>query len=251
MKTRVKTVGEIGAMRQSGRMLATVLTVVTQHVVPGISTKQLANVAAAELKSLGGKPAFLGYHGFPDVICISLNDEIVHGIPSPTRYLQEGDILSLDFGVSYQGMLTDSALSVIVGKPKTPAHQQLLDVTQQSLVAGMQSVRGGVRVGDISAAVEAVLTPGHYGIPRDLVGHGIGAELWEEPNIPNYGSAHTGPVLATNMTIAIEPMVTLGTHRITVDEDGWTIRTADGSLAAHFEHTVLILDDGAEILTQR
>jgi methionyl aminopeptidase len=250
MKTRVKTKDEIQAVRESGRMLAVVLGAVSKHVAPGISTKELAIIAASELKSLGGKPAFLGHQGFPDVICISINDEIVHGIPSPKRLLSEGDIVSLDFGVSYKGMLTDGALSTIVGKPNKPEHQRLLEATERSLKAGIDAVRGGIRVGDISAAIEAVLRPGHYGIPRDLVGHGIGERLWEDPNIPNYGRANTGPWLVAGMTIAIEPMVTLGTDRIAVDDDGWTIRTADGSWAAHFEHTVLILDNGAEILTQ-
>lgn len=251
MKTRIKTAQEITAMRESGRMLGLVLSVVAQKVVPGISTKDLANIAAAELKALGGRPAFLGHEGFPDVICISINDEIVHGIPSPKRILAEGDIVGLDFGVSYKGMLTDSAMSVIVGTPVKSEHKKLLEVTEQALNAGIAAVHDMVRVGDIGAAIEAVLRPGKYGIPRDLVGHGIGQNLWEEPNIPNYGRPDTGPWLSAGMTIAIEPMVTLGTHRIIGSDDGWTIRTADGSLSAHFEHTVLIHDEGAEILTKR
>ncbi|HEU4966913.1 MAG TPA: type I methionyl aminopeptidase [Candidatus Saccharimonadales bacterium] len=251
MKTRIKTAHEIAAMRESGRMLGAVLTVVSKHVAPGISTKELANIAASELKSLGGKPAFLGHQGFPDVICISINDEIVHGIPSPQRILADGDLVGLDFGVSYKGMLTDSAMSVIVGTPKKPEHKKLLEITERALEAGIAAVHDMVRVGDIGAAIEAVLKPGKYGIPRDLVGHGIGQNLWEEPNIPNYGRPNTGPWLSAGMTIAIEPMVTLGTHQIVGDDDGWTIHTADGSWSAHFEHTVLILDDGAEILTKR
>lgn len=251
MKTRIKTGREIVAMRESGRILALVLVEVSKHVAPGISTKDLANVAAAELKALGGKPAFLGHEGFPDVICISINDEIVHGIPSPNRILAEGDLVGLDFGVSYQGMLTDSAMSVIVGIPKKVEHKKLLTITERALDAGIAAVHDMVRVGDIGAAIEAVLRPGKYGIPRDLVGHGIGQNLWEEPNIPNYGRAGTGPWLSAGMTIAIEPMVTLGTHQIVSDIDGWTIRTADGSLSAHFEHTVLILEEGAEVLTKR
>ena len=251
MKTQVKTAGEIRDMRESGRMLGTVLRMLAPQVVPGISTKQLADIAASELRALGGKPAFLGHQGFPDVICISLNDEIVHGIPSPKRIVAEGDIIGLDFGVSYNGMLTDSAVSVIAGKPREAAHQELLQITEASLRAGIAAVHHNVRVGDISAAVAAVLAPGKYGIPRDLVGHGIGRNLWEEPNIPNVGRPGTGPWLSKGMTIAIEPMVTLGTYRIVSADDGWTVKTADGSLAAHFEHTVLILEDGAEILTAR
>jgi methionyl aminopeptidase len=251
MKTRVKTASEIRAMRESGRMLGSVLSILSAHVAAGISTKELANIAASELKSLGGKPAFLGHHGFPDVICISINDEIVHGIPNSARLLSEGDIVGLDFGVSYQGMLTDSAVSVIVGHPINSEDQKLLQVTERSLDAGIKAVHDMVRVGDISAAIEAVIKPEGYGIPRDLVGHGIGRNLWEEPNIPNYGRPDTGPWLSAGMTVAIEPMTTLGTHRIVAADDGWTVKTADGSRSAHFEHTVLILDDGAEILTQR
>ena len=233
-------------------MLSIVLSAVSKKVVPGISTKELANIAATELKGLGGKPAFLGYLGFPDVICISVNDEVVHGIPSHTRILNEGDIVGLDFGVSYKGMLTDSAMSVIAGKPIDTKHQLLLDVTEQSLAAGINAVHDMVRVGDISNAVETYIEKrGKYGIPRELVGHGIGSNLWEEPNVPNYGKKGTGPWLSRSMTIAIEPMVTLGTHRVVTADDGWTVKTADGSWAAHFEHTVLILDEGAEILTER
>lgn len=251
MKTQVKTATEIESMRESGRMLASVLSTVSKQVTAGVSSKELANAAAAELRSLGGKPAFLGHQGFPDVICISINDEIVHGIPSTTRILSGGDIVGLDFGVSYKGMLTDSALSVIVDKPKSEAHVKLLRITEQALEAGIQAVHDMVRVGDIGAAIEATLKPGKYGIPRDLVGHGIGRNLWEEPNIPNYGRANTGPWLSTGMTIAIEPMVTLGTYQIMGSDDGWTIKTADGSWSAHFEHTILITDDGAEVLTAR
>lgn len=250
MKTRVKTESEIKAMRESGGMLAAVLREVSKRVAPGVSTKQLADTAASELKALGGKPAFLGHEGFPDVICISVNDAIVHGIPSPKEILKEGDILGLDFGVLYQGLMTDGAVTVGVGRIK-PAYQQLLDVTKLSLEAGIDAVHSGVRVGDISYAIESTINRyGRYGIPRDLVGHGIGANLWEEPNIPNYGRQGNGPVLEKGMTIAIEPMVTLGTHQIRLADDEWKILTADGSWAAHFEHTVLITEHGAEILTQ-
>lgn len=251
MKTKVKTASEIIAMRESGRMLAAVLRKVAAAVHPEVSTKDLANIAATELKALGGKPSFLGHEGFPDVICISINDEIVHGIPSPTRILQGGDIVGLDFGVSYNGMLTDGAVTAFVGKKATPVIQKLLDVTKLSLDAGIAAVHDGVRVGDISAAIEdTILAYGKYGIPRELVGHGVGTYVWEEPNIPNYGRPVTGPRLEKGMTIAIEPMVTLGTHNIKVADNEWTISTTDGSWAAHFEHTVLITDDGAEILTQ-
>lgn len=232
-------------------MLAAILALVSKHTTPGISTKALADIAAAELRRLGGSPTFLGHEGFPDVICISVNEQIVHGIPSLQRILMDGDIVGLDFGVTYRGMMTDAAISVIAGQPRKPVHEQLLKDTERSLQAGIAVVRDKVRVGDIGAAVESSLRPKGYGIPRDLVGHGIGRHLWEEPNIPNYGKPHTGLRLDAGMTIAIEPMVTLGTDRICVADDGWTLSTTDGSWAAHFEHTVLILDDGAEILTKQ
>lgn len=250
MRTRIKTASEISAMRESGRMLAAVLQEVAKKTVAGVSTKELALVAANELNALGGKPAFLGYQGFPDVICISVNEEIVHGIPNQSKVLRPGDIVGLDFGVIHKGMLTDGAISVGVGTIE-PKHRKLLEITSEALRVGVDAVHDKVRVGDISAVIQTTIEKaGKYGIPRELVGHGVGHQLWEEPNIPNYGRPNTGPWLDAGMTIAIEPMVTLGTNKITVGDDGWTITTADGSWAAHFEHTVLITADGAEILTQ-
>ena len=215
-----------------------------------MSTKDLAVIATNELKNLGGQPAFLGYQGFPDVICISINDEVVHGIPRADKIINEGDIVGLDFGVLYQGMITDSAISVITGRPKQIGHIRLVEDTAQALQAGIAAVHDQVRTGDIGSAVEKSLQHHSYGIVRDLVGHGVGHDVHEDPNIPNYGRPHTGPWLSAGMTIAIEPMVTLGTEKVTVAQDGWTILTADGSRSAHFEHTVLITEDGAEILTQ-
>jgi methionyl aminopeptidase len=249
MQTRVKTSKEISAMRVAGGMLAQVLRATAPFVEAGISTKELADIAAKELRALGGKPSFLGYMGFPDVICISINQEIVHGIPKADKIVQDGDLVSLDFGVTYENMITDGAITVGAGHLSSKA-KKLLDVTKLSLDAGILAVHDGVRVGDISAAVEKlIVSQGHYGIPRDLVGHGVGHKLWEEPNIPNYGHSGTGPVLCKGMTIAIEPMVTLGTYKLVLSDDGWTISSDDGSWAAHFEHTILITDDGAEILT--
>lgn len=250
MMTQVKTPAEIDAMRDSGRMLASVLQHLKQHIAAGMSTKDLAILASRELEQLGGKPAFLGYQGFPDVICISVNDEVVHGIPDPRRVLQSGDIVGMDFGVTYNGMITDGAISVIVDKPKEQRHVELVRMTESSMYEGIAAVHDRVRTGDIGAAVQAVLNKGKFGIVRDLVGHGVGHNLHEDPNIPNYGRPHTGPWLSAGMTIAIEPMATLGTEKVNVSPDQWTILTADGSMAAHFEHTVLITEDGAEILTQ-
>lgn len=248
--TQVRTAAEIEAMRESGRMLATVLRYLKERVTVGMSTKDLAILAARELESLGGKPAFLGYQGFPDVICISINEEVVHGIPSPQRILQSGDIVGLDFGVIYDGMITDSAISVIVDKAKDARHRELVRATQTAMYEGIAAVKDRVRTGDIGAAVQAVLHKGKFGIVRDLVGHGVGHELHEDPNIPNYGRPHTGPWLSAGMTIAIEPMATLGTERVYIAPDRWTIVTQDKSWSAHFEHTVLITEDGAEILTE-
>jgi len=247
--TKVKTPKEIEAMRESGRMLATVLDVVKNTVRPGLSTKDLAEVAKRELKQLGGQPPFLGYYGFPDVICISLNEEVVHGIPRNDKIIKDGDIVSLDFGVTYRGMITDSAITLFAGTPRNKQERQLVAVTEASLVAGIDVVKGGVQVGTIAHAIEDAIRPYKYGIVRELVGHGVGHELHEDPNIPNHGRANTGFALQTGMTIAIEPMVTLGDYRVAMLEDEWTVVTRDGSRSSHFEHTVLITDDGAEILT--
>jgi methionyl aminopeptidase len=248
--TRVKTADEIVAIRESGRMTAAVLQLLKSRLQPGMSTKDLALIAAAEIKAYDVGAPFLGYQGFPDVICISLNDEVVHGIPRADRIVQDGDIVSLDFGVKYNGMITDSALTAIAGKAKQKRHIQLVQRTEQSLTAGIMAVRDRVRAGDIGAAVQAELDKAGYGIVRDLVGHGVGHELHEDPNVPNTGRPGTGPWFEKNMTIAIEPMATLGTEKVYLGADDWTILTYDGSMAAHFEHTVLILEDGAEVLTE-
>ena len=249
MFTKVKTDAEIAAMRTSGKLLATVLATLKAAVEPGMSTKDLADIAKREIRGTGGQPTFLGQYGFPDVICISVNDEVVHGIPSD-RILNEGDLLSLDFGVTYDGMITDSAVTVIVGEETHSKNAQLVRDTQHSLKAGIAAVKDGARVGDIAAAVQGILDRAGYGIVRDLVGHGVGHELHEDPNIPNYGKAGTGVELVKGMTIAIEPMATLGTHRVFVADDNWTVKTLDGSKSAHFEHTVLITQNGSEVLTQ-
>jgi methionyl aminopeptidase len=235
-------------MRSSGKMLATVLQSLRQQAKAGMTTQDLANIAEQELQQLGGKPAFLGYQGFPDVICISVNDEVVHGIPGD-RKLENGDIVGLDFGVNYQGMITDAAITIIIGTNSDQKVNNLVRDTEAAMYAGIETLHNGVRVGDIGAAVEKQLQKGKYGIVRDLVGHGVGHHLHEEPNIPNYGRAGSGPSLQAGMTIAIEPMATLGTDDVVMSDDQWTIQTRDGSLAAHFEHTILITDAGYEILT--
>lgn len=243
-----KSADEIELMAKGGAMLGQTLQAVAAAVGPGVTPRQLSVIAGQTIEKLGGQAAFLGHHGFPDPICISVNEAIVHGIPGSTP-LVDGDIVGLDFGVRYKGLITDGAITVAVGTPRKEA-QQLLDVTQEALAAGIAQARPGNRVGDISAAIERVLRRHKLGIIEDLVGHGVGYDLWEEPNIPNHGKAHRGPLLAPGMTIAIEPMATLGTHEITMDADGWTIRTADNSLAAQFEHTVAITEGEPRILTQ-
>lgn len=247
MFTKVKTPQEIKDIRISGQMLASVLELLRFKVKAGITTKELANIAAAELKKLGGKPAFLGYGGFPDVICISRNEEVVHGIPG-SELVEDGDLVSLDFGVNYNGMITDSAITVIVGEG-SGAKRRLVKGTEEALVAGINTVKNGIKTGDIGAAIEKVMTSYGFGIVRDLVGHGVGHEVHEEPDIPNYGVAGTGKTLLSGMTIAIEPMSTLGDERVVLEKDGWTIKTLDNSLSAHFEHTILISEDSAEVLT--
>lgn len=250
MFTKVKTAVEIDAMRTSGRILASVLDVLHKSIEAGMTTKDLAEIAGRELKALGGKPVFLGYQGFPDVLCVSVNDEVVHGIPSRQRELNDGDIVGMDFGVVYDGMITDSAISVIVGgDEKHKSSKQLVKTTERAMYAGIDTVKAGVRTGDIAAAVQEVLSEKDYGIVRELVGHGVGHQLHEEPNIPNYGRKGTGPALKAGMTVAIEPMATQGSGSVYIGDDGWTVSTRDGSLAAHFEHTVLVTETGAEILT--
>ncbi len=249
MMTLVKTPQEIENMRKSGQILAMVFAHLRKKLKIGISAKELSDIANQEIRALGGEASFLGYQGFPGALCVSLNDEVVHGIPSSQKFIKEGDIVSLDLGVTYQGMITDSAFSMIAGKSSNPRLEQLLLFTEQSLSAGIDTIKDGVAVGDISAAIEGVLSKNKYGIVRDLVGHGVGHQVHEEPNIPNYGHKGGGLHLRAGMTIAIEPMATLGGDDVYVSNDGWTVLTSDQSLSAHFEHTILITPDGAEILT--
>ncbi len=248
MFTKVKTTEEITAMRESGKILSHVLNELKNQITAGMSTKDLSDIAKKELKSTGGQPTFLGYFGFPDIICISVNDEVVHGIPRRNKIIKSGDVVSLDFGVTYNSMITDAAITVAVDSKNTQ-HLKLIDSTKRSLLNGISVVKDTVKVGDISCAVQKVLDQGKYGIVRDLVGHGVGHQLHEDPNIPNYGNPNSGFRFSKGMTIAIEPMATLGSYDVEVDGDGWTTRTIDGSIAAHFEHTVLVTEDGAEILT--
>jgi methionyl aminopeptidase len=243
-----KTPKEIENIRISGQMLAKVLDRIEAELVVGMTGIDVDMLAQDELKKLGGIPAFLGYQGFPNTICISVNDAVVHGIPNSTPF-KSGDIIGFDFGVIYGGMVTDAARTFVVGDA-TPEAKKLIQATQRSLDNAINKVKNGCSVGDIASAAQDVLDKGGYGIVRDLVGHGVGHKIHEDPEIPNYGVAGTGPKLKSGMTIAIEPMSTTGDWAVVVDHDGWTIRTKDGSLSAHFEDTVLVTDTGAEILTR-
>jgi len=248
MMTKIKTAQEIEKMRKSGQILASVLSEVEASLKPGITTEAINAIAAKKLKKLGGSPAFLGYYDYPAVICISINDEVVHGIPGK-KIIKNGDVVSFDFGVNYEGMITDAARTILVGAPNK-AKSALIASTAASLDAGIEQVRAGARIGDISAAIQSVLDDHGYGIVRDLVGHGVGHQLHEDPNIPNYGKENSGPVIEAGMTIAIEPMATLGSYKVYTADDGWTVLTRDGSTAAHFEDTILVLEHGFEILTR-
>ncbi len=250
MQARLKTAAEIDAMRQGGKLLATIYDGLKKQVVVGMSELEADAWVAREIKSLGATATYKTAEvNFPNVICISVNDQIVHSIPTEYRF-EKGDIVSFDLVITYGGMKTDSAFSMVVGEIPTGAKKHLLSLTERSLYAGIDAIKGPTRIGDIGAAVEKVLHDGKLGIIRELVGHGIGHEMHQAPEVPNWGKKGTGILLVPGDTIAIEPMATLSGEKIVTDSDGWTIRTRDGSLAAHFEHTVLVTEDGVEILTQ-
>lgn len=237
-------------MREGGKILATIYDGLKKQIVVGMSEIEVDVWVAQEIKALGAIATYKTSEvNFPNVICISTNDEIVHGIPTDYRF-ERGDIASFDLVITYKGMKTDSAFSMIVGETPTGAKKHLLNLTERSLYAGIDAIKGPTYTGDIGAAVEKVLREGKLGIIRELVGHGVGHEMHQAPEVPNWGQKGTGVLLVPGDTIAIEPMATLGGEKIKTDSDGWTIRTRDGSLAAHFEHTVLVTEDGVEILTQ-
>ncbi len=243
----IKSDEEIALMRQAGRIVATVLEIMKSKVKPGMRTEELDAVAATEVERLGGKPSFKGYRGYPANLCVSVNDEIVHGIPGK-RVLKEGDIVSLDFGAIYAGFQGDAARTVGVGRV-SPAAQKLMDTTAGALSAGIKAARAGARLGDISATIQDYAESRGYSVVREYTGHGIGRNMHEEPQIPNFGVPGRGIVLRKGMTLALEPMVNIGGWLTKVGDNEWTVSTADGSLSAHFEDTIAITNGEAEVLT--
>ncbi|MCX5797346.1 MAG: type I methionyl aminopeptidase [Elusimicrobia bacterium] len=244
----LKSAAEIACLRRGAEILSQALAAVMAAAQPGTSTLELDRIAAAEFSRRKAKPAFLGYHGFPASLCVSLNDEIIHGIPSADRRIRTGDLVSLDLGCLYDGFYTDVAVTVGAGK-LSPDAQRILDVTRQSLSAGIDAMRPDGRLGDISHAVQSYVEAAGFSVVREFVGHGIGRALHEDPPVPNFGKAGTGPRLTPGLVLAIEPMVNAGGWEARTLEDGWTCVTKDGSLSAHFEHTVAMTAQGPEVLT--
>lgn len=243
-----KSTAEIEAMKEAGRISAKVLREVGRKVKPGISTLELDRIAETIIRLEGATPAFKGYAGFPGSICASINDEIVHGIPSATRILREGDIISIDTGAIVDGWVGDNAWTYAVGTI-SPEKQRLLDVTEKCMWAALDAARPKNRLGDIGAACQSIAEAAGYGVVREYVGHGIGRNMHEEPNVPNWGHKHTGLKLEVGMVLAIEPMVNMGTEETQQMDDGWLVCTRDGMPSAHFEKTVAITEDGPLILT--
>jgi methionyl aminopeptidase len=239
---------EIAKMRRSGAALRKVLDALREQIAPGMTTMDLEKIAEEKIEEAGAVSAFKGYHGFPCVLCTSVNSEVVHGIPSARRVLQEGDVVSIDCGLIIDGYYADSAITLPVGEVSVAA-TRLLQATEQSLAAAVEVVRSGATLGDVGAAVQEVAEAAGFSVVREFVGHGIGTQMHEEPQIPNYGRRGQGLKLREGMVLAIEPMVNAGQHTVRVLEDGWTAVTVDGSLSAHFEHTVAVGAQGAEVLT--
>ena len=244
----IKSASELALMRQAGRIVATVLQTLSREIKPGLRTKELDSLTAREVARLGARPSFLGYRGFPANLCVSVNDEIVHGIPGE-RVLREGDLVSLDFGAIFNGFQADAAITVPVGRV-SPEVTELLEVTRSALSMGIKAAWSGNRIGDISAAIQNHAESYGFSVVREYSGHGIGRALHEEPQVANFGLAGHGLMLRPGMTLALEPMVNMGGWQTKVADNHWTVLTADGSLSAHFEHTIAITDGEAEVLTK-
>ena len=243
----IKSKHELKIMQKAGQISKAALLAAGDLVAPGVTTRQLDEAARRVIEKAGAKPAFLGYGGFPATICCSLNDEVIHGIPGD-RVIQEGDIVSIDTGAIYEGYYGDNAATFGAGKISEEA-QKLIDVTRQSFYEGIKFARKGQRISDISHAIGAYCEARGYGVVREFVGHGIGTKMHEAPEIPNFGAPGHGPRLMPGMTLAIEPMINMGTWKVKVLPDGWTVKTLDGSLSAHYENTVLITEGEPIILT--
>ncbi len=245
--TVIKSSEEIAIMRKAGKIVAMILRKLQDEIKPGIKTRRLDQVAVEELKKYGAKASFKGYRGYPANLCVSINDEVVHGIPGE-QTLDEGDIVSIDFGAYYNGFHGDAAVTIGVGKISDEA-QKLLDVTEKALMSGIKAANKGAHLGDISAIIQEYVESRGFSVVREYCGHGIGRELHESPQVPNFGVHGKGPLLQKGMVLALEPMVNIGDWHTLVDENKWTVRTLDSSLSAHFEHTIAISDTEPEILT--
>jgi len=245
----IKSPREIEIMRRGGKITAKTLAMLMAAAKPGVTTAELDKLADASIRSMGGVPTFIGYNGYPAAICASVNDEVVHGMPGP-RVLHDGDLLSIDIGTTFEGYVSDSAVTVAIGTISEAA-QRLMRVTQECLMLGIAQMQPGNRLGDIGHAIQEHAESHGYGVVRALVGHGVGRKMHEDPQVPNFGKAGSGPVLRKGLVLALEPMITEGTYEVATLDDGWTVVTEDGKLAAHFEHTIAVTDDGPKILTLR
>jgi methionyl aminopeptidase len=246
----LKSAREIGLMRRAGHILSEVVDRLRGGVKSGMSTLEIDEAVEDFIRSRGARPAFKGYRGFPGTVCVSINDEVVHGIPSAQRHVKDGDIVGLDLGCIVEGYYADCAFTVPVGEV-SPRVQQLLDVTRDSLAAGIAECRPGRRLSDVSHAIQTHVERHGFSVVRAFVGHGIGRALHEEPQVPNFGEPGRGPQLRPGMVLALEPMVTMGSWEVRILDDGWTAVTRDGSLAAHFEHTIAVTESGPEVLTSK
>ena len=246
---QLKNPDQIKIMKEAGRITGEALLVARDHVRPGISTYELDRLVRESIEKAGAKPSFLGYGGFPGSACISINDEVIHGIPSKKRFLEEGDIVKIDVGAFYKGFHGDSARTIAVGRVSDEA-QRLIDVTRASFFAGIDQLKVGGRLGDVGSAIDGLVVANGFSTVKRYIGHGIGRELHESPDVPNYGTPGRGTRLCAGLVIAIEPMVNIGTETVREMSDGWTVKTADGSLSAHYENTVALTGDGIINLTQ-
>jgi len=245
---QLKSKEELSLMRIAGLLAGETLLEVKKAIRPGVTTKELSLMAERYIRKNGGVPTFIGYRGYPDALCVSINEQVVHGIPGP-RQIEAGDVVSIDVAATVKGFVGDTATTVIVGDAPSKEAESLVSVTEGALFAAIDQMIVGNRLGDVSSAVEDFVKPSGFGVVRDFVGHGIGRQMHEEPAVPNYGSKGTGIKLQPGLVLAIEPMITVGGWQVDMLSDGWTVVTRDGSLAAHFEHTVAITEEGPKILT--